>query len=260
MAEEAQRKYLMQQKYSSKLVFRQVIGTVVIGFLMLIVGCSLNSGPKNVVALPGEHQKATLPDGSVVDLNADTQLDYKELEDGTRVVHLEGEAFFEVKEGPTFLVESTNGKVEVSGTNFNVYARNDGFEVVCHKGKAKVTSGEDETILIADRAFVKRGKVRAQILTYALSPKPDWTNGISLLKNAPLHRYFDEIGRQYNVKIDFNENKERLYSGRFLHKDLDKALEQVCKAMELDYEIHGEGKFVTISVLLDENVSSEETN
>jgi ferric-dicitrate binding protein FerR (iron transport regulator) len=100
------------------------------------------------VAGVGEQQVVDLPDGSGVYLNAMSEIRYSEKDfQKNRTLRLNGEAYFEVKEGSLFTVESDQGKIEVLGTSFNVQSRDDYFKVSCLSGRVVVTAAsETDTI------------------------------------------------------------------------------------------------------------------
>ena len=78
---------------------------------------------KNEVAERGTHLAVVLPDGSKVDLNAESKISYKPLWWFiSRDVELKGEAYFEVEKGSTFDVRSGQYTVSVLGTSFNVFS------------------------------------------------------------------------------------------------------------------------------------------
>ena len=82
------------------------------------------------IAKRGSHLAVTLPDGSKVNLNADSRLTYKPYQwIISRNVELEGEAFFEVKQGKRFSVKSNQNKVNVLGTSFNIFSRPGNYRV-----------------------------------------------------------------------------------------------------------------------------------
>jgi ferric-dicitrate binding protein FerR (iron transport regulator) len=87
----------------------------------------------------------TLPDGSKVTLNANSQLklslDWSEK--GDRQVWLDGEAYFEVEKKPAthqkFIVHTKDIDVEVLGTKFNVNTRHEQAIVALEEGKIKLS-------------------------------------------------------------------------------------------------------------------------
>lgn len=86
-----------------------------------------------------------LPDGTTVWLNASSILKYPEtFTGGKRLVHLEGEALFEVKQGKKnpFFVETDGIDVEVTGTRFlvNNYPKKNIIEAVLVNGHVALSS------------------------------------------------------------------------------------------------------------------------
>jgi hypothetical protein len=90
-----------------------------------------------------------LPDNSRVNVFAQSTLTYKPLLwKFSRSVKLEGEGFFEVQKGKKFEVVSLKGKTVVLGTQFDVYARNDEYNVTCTSGKVRVIESAHQNNVI----------------------------------------------------------------------------------------------------------------
>ena len=163
----------------------------------------------NVLIVPrgGEYTLA-LSDGTVVNLNSESELKYPVLFTGdTRTVRVSGEAYFEVsknKEKP-FIVKTTKGDVEVLGTKFYIsaYATTDVFETSLIEGKVKVhTAYEDMTLYPKDKAVLENGLLtRKQIDdmdTYR------WRDGLYCFKNLS----FDDVLKQFEIYYDIRFVKE----------------------------------------------------
>ena len=95
----------------------------------------------------GEHKQVTLPDGTVVHLNAGTVMRYPtEFTSDIRLVEMEGEAFFNVMrdEGKPFIVRTRQADVKVLGTSFNVkaYQEDELMAVSVRTGKVEVDMPE----------------------------------------------------------------------------------------------------------------------
>jgi transmembrane sensor len=97
----------------------------------------------------GKSTMVLLPDSSVVFLSGNSSLRYAQNWQGQpkREVWLEGEAFFHVQPKPVpggvkFLVHAAQATVEVLGTRFNVWNRNQKIQVVLSSGKVKVNVAE----------------------------------------------------------------------------------------------------------------------
>src|SRR5690625_3855481 len=123
----------------------------------------------------GETLKIVLEDGTRVDLNADSRLSWKKdwEKSGTRQVHLEGEAYFDVAhiDKPDddlgrmpFDVQTADVTIHVMGTAFNATSRRGKTEVLLEEGlielslkriqlmeETKLVSGKESDIKISDK-------------------------------------------------------------------------------------------------------------
>ncbi|WP_332767742.1 FecR family protein [Phenylobacterium sp.] len=90
----------------------------------------------------GEQRSRTLPDGSVVNLNVATRIDYKMQDDRRNVRLREGQALFVVhkdKDRP-FLVTAGDYEVRAVGTAFDVRLRDGATEIAVQEGVVLVTA------------------------------------------------------------------------------------------------------------------------
>lgn len=186
-------------------------------------------------------EEITLPDGSEVTLNAGSHLRYEDSWWGpARRVSLEGEAYFSVTKGGAFEVSTSMGRVRVLGTRFNVYARDQHFEVSCLEGQVLVLTDSRQDTLQPGRGLNKTG---AAVDTFSTEDvKPLWTEGRSSFKSAPLTEVFREMERQYGIQIQTPKLPGSTFTGSFPHDNLELALWTVCRAMELEYEIQDGGR------------------
>ena len=190
-----------------------------------------------VKTLAGEKNTIELPDHSLVSLNAFSEIEFNKNEwDDKRTVHLDGEAYFKVTKGKIFDVITTDGTITVVGTQFNVKQRDHYFEVKCFEGKVKVFSNGIERLLemgdmyqILDEKFVESKTVSAS---------PSWIDNKSIFEAIPFKEVLAELERQYNIEITFkNINANRLFTGGFVHNNLENALIAITKPMNLTYEL-----------------------
>ena len=136
----------------------------------------------------------TLPDGSEIELNLGTELTYANYKDQRRVTLSKGEAFFKVSHDAThpFVVQAAEGRVRVTGTQFNVWMYEDQVKVTLLEGSVLVTSnkklsGDGLRLEPGMQARYKAGDYAAQISqTYANSPDLAWRNGKLVLDNLTL--------------------------------------------------------------------------
>jgi len=187
-----------------------------------------------------QQEEVNLPDGSTVSLFSTTSLSYKKGKwDKSRELELDGEAFFEVTEGNSFVVHTELGEVEVLGTSFNVFQRDDEFEVLCFTGKVKVQTGEKSVLLLPGEKSIltKDALVKAE-----MEPgleQPAWQSGKINIENASVSDLADLIERYYGYKVTYEKGIESKVSGVFLTQDLENALKVICDPIELNYIFEG---------------------
>lgn len=186
--------------------------------------------------LASEHKSIVLPDSSLVELNALSEItfntsNWKEHRD----LILRGEAFFKVAKGEKFDVNTDLGIISVLGTAFNVKQRNNYFEVTCYEGKVAVKSNiKQKTLLPGDTFLIIEGK-------YIVTEKenvsqPTWLNHESTFKSIPYREVIAEFERQYNVSVTYDIiNIDQSFTGSFTHNDIEIALKSITLPLHLEY-------------------------
>ena len=206
---------------------------------------------ESIVAPRGSKITSTFPDGSEVNLNAESSLKYnpkKWLE--KREVILAGEAFFKVETvGTPFLVKTDLSTTEVLGTTFNVKARRQIVEVACVTGKVTVKSNQktgDSVILNPGFAsMILANKKPSAPYQFDIDQVTGWIKGEINFRSTPLNHVFEEIARQFNLEIEVQADIAGLtFTGRFTDSDLNKALEAVCLSSGLKYQVTGESTII----------------
>ena len=149
---------------------------------------------------------------------------------------MEGEAFFDVAKGAKFDVVTTKGTVSVLGTEFNVKQRGNFFEVACFEGTVRVVTDDYTEILQAGDNFkLFDGEMATGKNTYE---EPQWTKNRSYFQRVPVSEVFAELERQYDVTVTFEDiDSNQLFTGVFLHNDLETALMSVSEPLDLQYQI-----------------------
>lgn len=213
------RKRLHAPSTTSRVVLMPVIwkaaaAVALLVSLVAIVPFFLRSGEdgfQKVSFKEGIDNIYTLPDGSVVRLNAFSTLSHPPAFDADkRVVKLEGEAYFEVEADPAhpFFVETPHGEVRVTGTIFNVRAyKKEKFEEVYVKhGKVsfRPRSGEYSELLEegGKRAHLQKASRKLQMLTEPLAAPLYWTQGKLKFRNTPLREVFKVLEEYFLVSIN----------------------------------------------------------
>lgn len=180
------------------------------------------------VAGLGERSEFLLPDNSEVVLNSGSEAEYRSWNwDGNRKIELDGEAYFKVAKGEKFDVVTHMGTVTVVGTQFNVKARGDRFEVTCFEGKVKVADG-DESILLTPGKSVAFIKGKMTQLPADENAQPGWITYETTFAAEQLQNVIDEMERQYRVEIELKAslpNGGKAYTGTMPMNDMKTALE-----------------------------------
>lgn len=195
--------------------------------------------------LMAEQEVVELPDGSKVFLNAASELRYdKKGFDEERNLELSGEAFFEVKEGSAFTVETSNGGVRVLGTSFNVRSRNSEISVTCYTGKVGLSFDAFQQMEIlnpGDRIIAEGRQISHKDKIEVTDGVPGWTVGQSRFIQAEFKDVIEELERQFDVSIEYPAEINDLpaYNGGFPHSELETALDIVFSSVNYQYKING---------------------
>lgn len=171
--------------------------------------------------------EGTLPDQSTFVLNGDSHLSYdKDKWEQSRDITLAGEAFFSVQKGSTFTVTTNRGTVQVLGTQFNVKARSDIFDVRCKEGKVAVNSNSNSLILTAGESALLQGDKKSILRTRELTK----------IKNATLETVLNEVSDRYDIDFETTGiDLTNMLSCNFQYKDLDLALKTTVTPLGITY-------------------------
>ena len=236
------------QKGSSKtrriFIISSVAAAAVIVFILYSI-FTMNDGMLISTEIGGQ-ELVQLPDNSLIKLNSVSEVQYDEDKFRTeRKLNLNGEAFFEVEKGSRFTVETDLGNVEVLGTSFNVYARKDSFAVSCYTGRVQVTSESGQQIILNPGEEIELGNVKTGMekISFEIEENtPSWTNGLFTFENEPLSVVFEELKRQYNITIEYQDPSIPLQNTGVLFFEsgnLDEALKNIAFTEKLEYSIEG---------------------
>jgi len=229
---------------SRKVILENIfIRTAIAATLLLLVGISyfMRFYSKSVCSPAGQHLTIYLPDSSQVELNAQSKLSYHPYwYSFARTVTLDGEAFFNVKEGNRFKVESEKGETTVLGTSFNIYSRNSDYSVTCFTGKVTVVSaGKSERVLLNpnEQAFINKDGFLRFVQEVNSQVVKSWRENMFVFTGSSIISVLQEIERQYNVKIVFKADSNLTYTGNF-SKSMpeNEVLDLVCTSLGIKFE------------------------
>jgi transmembrane sensor len=212
--------------------FIRIAAVLVLGFGLYFANQTFSAQIQ--IAENGTQTSFSLPDNSQVLLNSGSEIQYKKWNwDNNRKLNLTGEAYFKVAKGKKFEVITSLGNVAVLGTQFNVKARNNRFDVTCFEGRVKVNYQSHEVIITKGQtiAFENSEQIISQNAT---TPKPLWTIHQMAFEKEKLASVFAEIEREYNITIEAkNIQSEQLFSGKIPADNIEVALQIIATSYHL---------------------------
>ena len=184
---------------------------------LLFLSGSEASGKMRLATTSGEQSVSELPDGSTITLDANSTATWDPVNwEGQREIVLQGAAFFKVKEGSRFDVQTRLGTVSVLGTEFDIRHREEVLQVRCFSGKVRVAGPND-----AELAILTKGKgIRlAQGMTENIvllgQDQPSWTKGEFRFQSADYHEVLAEFEHQFGLRVEVPDMAGRKYTGGF---------------------------------------------
>ncbi len=191
----------------------------------------------------------TLPDGSTVILHGDSRLEMdKNFNQSKRIVHLTGEAYFDVAHSPNapFIIYTGKIKTTVLGTAFNIAAwpGQQDITVSVTRGKVRV---EDENRVIA--VLTPDKQVTYNTVSSYSGEKPveaaetiAWVQQDMTFDEMPLGELTKRLGRRYMVNILFSnpELETCEVTGRFAGTEtLEEVMRTLALTLKTKYSIAG---------------------
>lgn len=192
-----------------------VLVAAILGGLLLLPGDQVMPYRTEV----GEHRTVSLPDGSAVELNTDTELLVQYTDDERRITMNRGEAFFEVVEdvGRPFIVTAGPGAIRAVGTGFAVRLKPaDVVSVVVTEGAVEVIrppadDSRDVQSAAAPPPFVLHRGQRAEydrdttrierIAAEELERTQTWRRGLLVFEDASLAAVVAEVNRYTDTRL-----------------------------------------------------------
>ena len=161
----------------------------------------------------GQIKEKLLPDSSLVILNAHSNIVTKNFHTGQdREVWLDGEAYFKVHKTVSkdkFIVHTNNIDIIVTGTQFNVYSRDNKTRVYLKEGSISVKSkNTDSWIKMKPGDYLVLDNNQIEPVKEATESKAilSWQNKQMIFDNTPLeevaHRITDVYGIEVNISDD----------------------------------------------------------
>lgn len=228
------------QKYSRYLVA---------AIALLLFGAVLFFAPQNVTAPYGELTELEMRDGTFIELNSGTTLQFNRLYGFTnRTLTLNGEAWFEVKSGNDPFIVKANGTVaEVTGTEFSIRSWSDDPE-----GKTQVTvkggsvhfypdgfDDHDVRVTAGRTSSWNPERVHpAEPQDADLEQMTGWRDRMFIFYEESLQRIFRDIERRFDLQIDLQNEEATGETLTGYYRQVDSAeslLDDICTVAGLNY-------------------------
>jgi ferric-dicitrate binding protein FerR (iron transport regulator) len=235
---------------SNKVFHLNFVAAIAASFLLLIGFAGfMRFYTKTVESPAGQHLTVMLPDGSKIELNAQSNISFHPYWwRFSRDIKFSGEGFFEVEKGAWFSVISDKGITTVLGTSFNIFSRGNDYEVTCFTGKVSVSSkvNSDKLVLYPNQQVKLSENGKLNFVSHKDSQTIiSWKDNMFTFTSAPLKLVLEEIERQYNIRIINKEAYDFTYTGNFKKEYSEKdVLDLVCTPLGLKFEQKANGEYL----------------
>jgi len=243
-----------------------------------------------IIEVPlGSKSKVTLPDGSIVWINAGSSIKYVTNSFiSKRDIYLEGEAFFEIKKNNQnqFSVITSDINITALGTSFNVkaYKDEDEIETTLVKGKVSIEkrdeSGKSKQIAILspnqkaiyiksenkldlntgnkitkNKQVIKPLKLKEKIIikhNINTELSTSWKDNRWIFKDENLKSLASKIERRYDVTIIFEDKSlhDYMFSGTLENETLEQLLQVIRLTAPIDYSVIHREVYIRENMLL----------
>lgn len=208
------------------------------------------TGEYQVIAEKGEQASVVLPDGTKVHLNSESKLTYPaSFSLNHRMVNLTGEAYFEVThdESSPFIVSTSEAKVKVLGTTFNLYAYpgNALFETSLIEGRVEVipTKMPENAVILTpgQKASYNTYTGKINVSDTDLRVETAWTRGDLIFHSQSFAHIHSQLEFFYGVKIQVNGDYPiSLFTGSFHEDDINQVLRNLQQHYQFTFSKSGD--------------------
>lgn len=201
---------------------------------------------KKIVVPDGQKAAVKLLDGTKIQLNGGSTLEYPEnFDDSIRLVRLSGEAFFEVAHDTTkpFVIRAPATSIRVLGTSFNLKAyEGEESRVSVVTGKVQFWLNSDpEKGLILTAGMVASAADKVKREAGEAATHLAWKENRLFFDNAPMSEVVKTLERHYGADLELrmaDQGKMRL-TGTFDAMALETMLQRLEYSLDIHYKKEG---------------------
>lgn len=198
----------------------------------------------------GKHIRLALSDGSVLDVNAGSEVVYPTVfPEDKREIFVNGEIFIDVKKtgkGTPFVVRTSRCDVRVLGTAFNVraYDSDARTEVVLQRGVVEVEDQHKHVVRMKpdERTILVQGQYKMKDVVdvdrYIL-----WREGMLVFDGETVDQAVRKLNRFYGIPFSCDSRVRgiRLYGKLDINEPIESVLSAICSTAGLRYEMKDNG-------------------
>lgn len=198
----------------------------------------------------GKHIRLALSDGSVLDVNAGSEVVYPTVfPEDKREIFVNGEIFIDVKKtgkGTPFVVRTSRCDVRVLGTTFNVraYDSDARTEVVLQRGVVEVEDQHKHVVRMKpdERTILVQGQYKMKDVVdvdrYIL-----WREGMLVFDGETVDQAVRKLNRFYGIPFSCDSRVRgiRLYGKLDINEPIESVLSAICSTAGLRYEMKDNG-------------------
>ncbi|WP_418502489.1 FecR family protein [Flagellimonas sp.] len=211
-----------------------VAAAILVGF---VVHWSIQDNePKytnHIIALKGERKQVTLPDGSQIMVNANSELKYPEVfTEAKRDVWMQGEVYFDIMKdaGRPFTVKANGFEVQVLGTKFNVNTKGKAKTVSLESGKVQVSLEDSgDKIQLRPKEELSWNAETGEVVkrNFDVSKTTAWKDNILLLHDLTLEEALLAINEFYGAEFMVSDSvvANKRVNAAFEDQDLDQFIQ-----------------------------------
>lgn len=191
----------------------------------------------------GEKVNLSLPDGSIVQLNGGSSLQFSSWWGNERKVELDGEAFFKVAKDKAhpFVVYANGIKTRALGTEFNVnsYPEDSLVSISLLEGSVEVKGfHQTDTLSPNEQASFKLNNGSIEVASFQTEKVLAWRSNKLVLSKTSFGQLARILRRNYGITLSFSDESFERYtvSGQLDDSDVQSFLEAVSatKGLKVD--------------------------
>lgn len=172
-----------------------------------------------------------LPDHSRVILNSNSAMSYPKYW-WKKEVRLQGDAYFEVNKGNKLTIKTSEGKINVFGTRFQISETGRGIVVNCFEGAVGLRQGEKLQRIPAGYSF-EDNKIALLQTAY-----PEMAHFRRSFSGEELSGVLTALENFFQISIRLESRQPLHFSGNLETAEAETAIRIVCRSLDLDYAFH----------------------